>query len=133
MRVLAAHFRVHRDPAGKEVGEEAQLLLAQATRGGLPRLVTQTFEEAEPNYLRLLATALVAEPGICALVATRAGGYAVFAQSAGGPLDMNTLLREALAAAGGKGGGTRDFAQGSVPDPVELERVLRAALQRLQA
>jgi alanyl-tRNA synthetase len=46
---------------------------------------------------------------------------------------MNTLLREALAAAGGKGGGTRDFAQGSVRDPRELERVLRAALQRLQA
>lgn len=33
-------------------------------------------------------------------------------QSAGGPADMGDILRQVLARFGGKGGGTRDFAQG---------------------
>jgi len=110
---------------------EAQLLLAQAAARFGPRIVTQIFEEAEPSYLRLLATALVAESGACVFLATHAGAYVIFAQSAGGPHDMNALLRECVGSVGGKGGGTHDFAQGSVPDPSELERVLRTALQRL--
>jgi alanyl-tRNA synthetase len=112
---------------------EAQMMLEQVPKEPGPIIVAQVFDEAEANYLRLLATALVSESGVCALLGTRAGGNVIFAQSHAGQRDMNTLLRESLAAAGGKGGGTRDFAQGSVPDPAELERVLRAALQRLQS
>ena len=56
----------------------------------------------------------------------------VFAQSPGGPADMNALLRETLGALGGKGGGSRDFAQGSLPDVSRLDEALAAARRRLQ-
>jgi alanyl-tRNA synthetase len=112
-------------------GYEAQELL-RGTERGATRVVVRVFDEAEPAYLRMVATRLAAEPGVQALLSTRASGHVVFAQSPGLTADMNALLREALHAAGGKGGGTRDFAQGSVPDPSRVEMVLAATATRLR-
>ena len=113
---------------------EALMLLAMEMRTGkpgAPRIVRRVFEEADADYLRLLAAKVVAEPRVQALLASRAGGHVVFAQSAGLDADMNALLREGLQAAGGKGGGTKDFAQGNVPDSAALEGILNRALARL--
>ena len=66
-----------------------------------------------------------------ALLATRAGGHVVFAQAPGSPGDMNALLRECLASVGGRGGGSSDFAQGSVPDAARLEELLARAAASL--
>jgi alanyl-tRNA synthetase len=41
-------------------------------------------------------------------------------------------LREKLGAAGGKGGGTRDFAQGTVPGTANVESILHSALASLR-
>ncbi len=115
---------------------EALTLLATDARTSqacAPRVVLRVFEDADADHLRLLATKLVAEPGVQALLATRAGGHIVFAQSAGLAADMNALLREGLQTAAGKGGGTKDFAQGSVPDLGALDGILHRALQCLQA
>ena len=95
-------------------------------------MVRRVFDEADADYLRLLASKLLAEPGVQVLLGSRAGGHVVFAQSPGLPTDMNALLREAVQAAGGKGGGTRDFAQGSVPDVGALEAILNRAHGRLR-
>ncbi len=100
--------------------------------GGTARVVMHVFENAEPGYLRMVATNVVAEAGVQALLATRLGGHVVFAQTPGLAADMNALLRESLQAAGGKGGGTRDFAQGSVPSGVRVEAILVAAKERLR-
>ena len=111
-------------------GFEAKELLRGVEDGGA-RIVVRVFDDADPAYLRMVATRLAAEPGVQALLAARGGGHVVFAQSPGVATDMNTLLREALHAAGGKGGGTRDFAQGSVPDATRVEAVLAAVRSRL--
>jgi len=111
-------------------GYEADEMLREA-KGEALRLVTHVFEDADPAYLRMVATRLAAQPGVQALVATRAGGNVVFAQSAGLSTDMNALLKKAVQAAGGKGGGTRDFAQGSVPDAAALDDLLRRAIEAL--
>jgi alanyl-tRNA synthetase len=111
-------------------GYEAKELLRGA-ESGAARVVVRVFDNAEPAYLRLVATCLAAEPGVQALLGSRSGGHVVFAQSPGLAADMNALLREALHAAGGKGGGTRDFAQGSVPDASRVEAVLTSARSRL--
>ena len=95
-------------------------------------MVRRVFEEADADDLRLLASTLVAAPGVQVLLGSRAGGHVVFAQSAGLPTDMNALLRETVQAAGGKGGGTRDFAQGSVPNAGALEAILNRAHGRLR-
>lgn len=113
---------------------EARELLceAEAGAGGTVRVVMRVFEDAEPAYLRVVATRLAAQPGVQVLLATRACGHVVFAQSPGLAADMNALLREALNAAGGKGGGTRDFAQGSVLEASRVEMMLAAAAARLR-
>jgi len=100
------------------------------------RVIRRVLDPAEPDYLRLLATKIVECGRALALVAARPGGHVVFAQSQGLHGDMNTLLRAALAAAGGKGGGTRDFAQGSCPEPAtpgRLEGILESAAARLSS
>jgi hypothetical protein len=43
---------------------------------------------------------------------------------------MTALLREAVKSCGGKGGGTKEFAQGSVPEGSDLHRILRHAAER---
>ncbi len=114
---------------------EALLLLATEMRmgkAGAPRVVLRVFQEADADYLRLLAGKLVAEQGVHVLLAERAGGHVVFAQSPGLGADMNALLREGLEAGGGRGGGSKDFAQGSVPDGSALEGILNRALLRLR-
>ena len=52
------------------------------------------------------------------------------AKSEGVSGDMNALLREAVKSCGGKGGGTKEFAQGSVPEGRDLDRILRHAAER---
>jgi alanyl-tRNA synthetase len=55
----------------------------------------------------------------------------VFAQTPGGSADMGALLKQALAAVGGRGGGSRDFAQGGVPAGCDVEKLLRDAADKI--
>jgi alanyl-tRNA synthetase len=50
----------------------------------------------------------------------------LLASSADAGVDAARKLKELLAAAGGRGGGSARMAQGSVPDRAALERVLQA-------
>lgn len=112
---------------------EARALLAAAERVGERRVLCKVFEEADATYLRLLAARLVKEPGLQLLFASRKQLPAlVFAQSPGLGGDMSALLRETVQKLGGKGGGSRDFAQGSVPAGTSLEEVLAGVLPRLR-
>jgi len=113
---------------------QALMLLAtegQAGKSGQPGVVSKVLEEPDASYLRMLATKIVAQPAVRAILATR-GGHVIFAQSKGLDGDMNALLRDCLSTAGGKGGGTRDFAQGSLPVSSGVESVLRRALETLE-
>ena len=112
---------------------EADSLLAEKAeaRADGTRVVAAIFDDAEAGYLGMLAARLVAEPHVQALLATRAGGVVVFAQSEGLPGDMGALLRETVTPAGGKGGGTKQFAQGSVPDVNKLGEILARAKEQL--
>src|SRR5246127_5259039 len=95
---------------------EARELLAShpVTGPGSLRVIASALEEATPGYLGLLAAKLVAEANVVALLASRASGHIVFAQTKGLSHDMGALLRDMLKQFGGKGGGAKDFAQGSV-------------------
>jgi len=99
--------------------------LAQNSAG--ERIVMRVLEEATPGYLGLIAEKVVSEAGIVALLASRTTGHVVFAQSKGFSNDMGALLRETLKEFGGKGGGAKDFAQGSIPDPAKVEELLARA------
>jgi alanyl-tRNA synthetase len=114
---------------------QALMLLAterRAVKAGEPGVVMRVLDEADASYARMLATKVVEQDRVRALIGTR-GGHVIFAQSAGLNGDMNALLRECLAAAGGKGGGSRDFAQGSISDVGRVEEILGKAAEKLGA
>lgn len=121
----SAHKRVQAQMALLAKFEaEALLRAAPAT---FPRRIVKVFEDAEAAYVRAVATSLAAQADVQAFLGTRAGGHVVFAQTPGLPGDMHQVLRAALQPVAGKGGGTRDFAQGSVADPAQLPGVLDQA------
>jgi len=105
--------------------EARELLASQAATGaGGLRVIASALEEATPGYLGLLAAKLVAEANVVALLASRASGHVAFAQTEGSPHDMGALLRDTLKQFGGKGGGAKDFAQGSVADATKTADVV---------
>ncbi len=107
--------------------------LAAPTAEGGRRLIVKIFDAADANYLRQLATRLIAEESVVVLFANRSVPAAViFAQSANLPRDMGALLRTVLEEFGGKGGGSKQFAQGSLPDVALLDQVVTRALEHLR-
>jgi alanyl-tRNA synthetase len=94
--------------------ETRELLAAsEAQRSGQLRIIQRLFEDASAAYLRRLATALMAEPGVVALLAARSGAF-VCAKTTGIPGDLGRIVRELSPHFDGKGGGTSDFAQGTI-------------------
>jgi len=98
------------------------------------RVVSVTLDDASASYLGLLAAKLVTESNVIALLANGSGGNIVFAQTKGASAgDMGALLRETIQYFGGKGGGNRDFAQGSVPGPGDAAKVIQRAKDSLSS
>jgi alanyl-tRNA synthetase len=136
-RALEERQEAHR--ARRRLAEEVASYRAAEMLAGaeiLPdgrRVAMRIFEDADAGELREVAARIATAGNAVALLGS-AGGSVVFAQSAGGPGDMSRALREAVRACGGKGGGARDLAQGSVPGPAEvrsvLERGRKAARER---
>ena len=80
----------------------------------------------------MVAHALAKQPSTLALVAVKGSPAALFfSQSPGGGADMGKTLKESVAKFGGKGGGTRDFAQGGGLKEESLEEALNFAEQLL--
>jgi alanyl-tRNA synthetase len=113
-----------------EQESRALLSAAPASAGGM-RVILRVQDEATPGYLSLLASKMAASGGVVALVASGETGHVVFAQSKGLGHDMGALLSATLAEFGGKGGGAKDFAQGSVPDRGKLKALLGRAKDAL--
>jgi alanyl-tRNA synthetase len=114
-------------------GLEARELLGQGVTAGDARMkfVSAVLDAATPAYLALLAAKMTAEANVTALLAARSSGHVIFAQTKGASGDMGGLLREALAAFRGKGGGTKDFAQGKIPNAGDAEAMLERVRGRL--
>jgi len=100
---------------------EAERLIAQTPIQNDLRVVIKTITDMDVSDIRLLASKLVQTPGVIALLGA-AGDKAqmVFARSEGLKHDMNALIKMALAAINGRGGGQANMAQGGgVPATTE--------------
>jgi alanyl-tRNA synthetase len=122
--LMRARRRLQEELAHFDARELLESLSGETPDAVGRRRLARIFDEAEPEYLRLLATKVTEVSGVQVCLASRSAGHVVAAQSPGGPDDMAALLRAALSRAGGKGGGTRVFAQGSVPDTTRLDEVV---------
>jgi len=129
--------RVVQKREGKLLEELAELKAAQliheAANKPVPRIIVQVFEDRDANFTKLLAQKLTkGAAGIIALLASaQAPPALIFARSSDLTPDMGSLLRELVTAAGGRGGGGKDFAQGGVPDKAKLRSVLEDATRRV--
>jgi len=113
---------------------EARALLADSweENAGGTRIISRALDEITPGYLGLVAEKLVSEIEVVALLASRGTGHVVFAQTKRLPYDMGALLRETVTEFGGKGGGAKDFAQGSIADLAKADVLLAHAAASLK-
>jgi len=127
-------LRKQREQSREELAAaQAATLLAETPESHGRKLVVRTFSGRDLDFLKLLAQKLTRlSPAATALLATDSPQPAlVFAQSAGQPHDMGALLKETVVKLGGRGGGTKDLAQGGVPQSAGLADALVAAAQTL--
>ena len=127
-------LRKQRESSREELAAaQAATLFAETPERHGRKLVVRTFSGRDLDFLKLLAQTLTRQsPAVTALLATESPQPAlVFAQSAGQPHDMGALLKETVVKLGGRGGGTKDLAQGGVPQSAGLADALVAAAQTL--
>ena len=126
----AKTLRRDRDTALEHLAEAmaAAAVAGQAERNGVV-VLTKAFADRDITFAKLFAQkAARAGKPVVALVATSMNPPGlVFAQSPGGTADMGALLKQVLASVGGRGGGSRDFAQGGVPAGSDVDQLLRQA------
>jgi alanyl-tRNA synthetase len=109
----------------------AATLWSAAEDRGPVRIVAGAFDYPFERAKRIAQT-LRSQPGAMVLLGVRGERpQLVFARADDVALDVGALLRTAVAAGGGRGGGRPDFAQGGVPTDAGLDAALQAALHAL--
>ena len=124
-------LRKQREQSLEELAEaQAASLLAETAESNGRKLIVRTFADRDMSSLKLLAQKLTRlSPNAIALLASTSPQSAlVFAQSPGQPFDMGSLLKQAMQKLNGRGGGSKDFAQGGAPSDSTSADALAAAL-----
>lgn len=106
---------------------------ARAEAGGGAALHLERRAEGSAQELRGLALAYIAQPNALFIAAHERPASILLAASADTGVDAGAVLKAALAAAGGRGGGSARLAQGSLDSADALAEVLRDVRARLDA
>jgi alanyl-tRNA synthetase len=112
---------------------EVEGIAATATAIGDRQVVIQSWADRPVDAVKTLANLLQERTNNIALLATTVGGKAtvIFARSADVDVHMGNLLRDALKAFGGGGGGRPEFAQGGGVAVEQVAELLEFAKTRL--
>jgi len=116
---------------------QAAALLAETPETNGRKIVVRTFSDRELNFIKLLAQKLtrLSTNAIALLATTSPQPSLVFAQSPSGQsgqaFDMGALLKETMATLGGRGGGSKDMAQGGVATADGIDAALAAVAAKL--
>jgi alanyl-tRNA synthetase len=123
-------LRKQKEDALDQLAESMALaaLHAQALTNGR-KVVSHTFSDRDIGFAKLFAQKVTrtATPAIALVATTVDPPGLVFAQTSASvgavpnPADMGALLKQVLSSVGGRGGGTRDFAQGGIPSGVKVD------------
>jgi alanyl-tRNA synthetase len=118
-----------KDLQGRLAAFEAEALVNRAEQIGNARAVIASIDGLDANALKTIATAIAAKPGHAAvLIATPAPFAIAIARAADLAFDSAALLKQLIAAHGGKGGGRPEMAQGGglQGDAADLAAAARA-------
>ena len=129
-------LRKQREQSQEELAAaQAATLLSETPESNGRRVVIRTFSDRDMNSLKLLAQKLtrIGTNVLALLASTSPPPSLVFAQSAGQPFDMGALMKQTMATLNGRGGGSKDMAQGGIPTANGLEAALDAASKTLSA
>jgi len=111
----------------ERLAEHEALALIAGSKSDAPggeRTIVAVIDDASAAYLALVAAKVAAREKTVVVLASRSAGHVVIAQSKGGARNLGSLLRSVLSEFGGKGGGARDFAQGSLPETTRIDPFL---------
>ncbi len=123
-------LRKQREESQEELAEaQAKSMLAEIPEVNGRRVMMLSLADRDMNSLKLLAQKLTrgATNVVSLLGTTSPQPSLVFAQSAGQSGDMGKLMKEVLSKVGGRGGGSKDMAQGGVPTEEAVSAALQAA------
>jgi alanyl-tRNA synthetase len=111
----------------------ASRLLAETPESGGRKIIVRTFRDRDLTFIKLLAQRLTRQSAgvVVFLGSTSDQAALVFAQSPGQPFDMGVRMKETLAQLGGRGGGSKDMAQGGPSQMEGMEAVLAELAARL--
>jgi alanyl-tRNA synthetase len=109
--------------------EIAELRAAEFSAGarvvGRFKVVQQVFADRDLAFIKLLAQKLTRFPGMLVLLGSTATPAAVvFARSPDVEADVSALMKQAMSEVGGRGGGSKDSAQGGVPESTRVAPLL---------
>jgi alanyl-tRNA synthetase len=112
---------------------QAATLFTEAPDSAGCKVIVRTFPERDLSFIKLLAQKLARQSSaVIAILATTLPQPAlVFAQSAGQSHDLGALMKEIMAKVGGRGGGSKDMAQGGLPNVAAVTVAVTAARQSL--
>ena len=100
-------------------------LVASMPETGKFRVVQKVFADRDLTFIKLLAQKLTRYPGLVVFLGSIVTPAAVvFARSADVEADVSAFMKQAMAAVGGRGGGSKELAQGGVPDATRVESLL---------
>jgi len=126
-------LRKQKDDALEQLAELMALaaLNAESETNGR-KIIVRVFSDRDISFAKLFAqkvTRAGTPVGAIALVASTVEPPGLVFAQAGSAADMGALLKQVLSSVGGRGGGSRDFAQGGVPagSKINLEQLLRGA------
>ncbi len=107
-------------------GLHAERLLLETSQVDGRRIVVRVYRDRDLTFIKRLAQSLTHQnrSTVALLAATSGQPALVFAQSSGQHFDMGALMKRALARLGGRGGGSKDLAQGGPAKMDEVESTL---------
>ena len=129
-------LRKQREQSQEELAAaQAAALLAETPETSGRRIVVRTLSDRDLSFLKLLAQKLtrLSPNAVALLAATSPQPSLVFAQSAGQPFDMAALLKETMTKLGGRGGGSKNIAQGGIANADGIDAALNAVAAKLAA
>jgi alanyl-tRNA synthetase len=129
-------LRKQREHSQEELAAaNAATLLAEIPEAGGRKLIVRTFADRDLTFVKLLAQKLTHQSfPVVALLATKSPQPSlIFAQSAGQPHDMGALMKQTMLRLNGRGGGSKDLAQGGASSPDALDSAISEVASKISS